>query len=139
DGCDNSRQRKPRYTIDTIVNNYCVLLLNSPEQARVLIASKLFCPLLKALATTRQPILALLTTTKITRLIIAVLITYITCDHIHILCLQMPYLGVVHPSCNCILIGICTLELSGVWGWIIMYKINVNVGKRKLGQTLCRL
>ena len=125
--------------VDTIVNNYCVLLkLNSPEQARVLIASELFCPLLKALATTRQPILALLTTTKITRLIIAVLITYMTCDHIHIFCLQMPYLGVVHPSCNCILIGICTLEISGVWGWI-MYKINVNVGKRKLGQTLCRL
>src|SRR4029434_6578535 len=29
--------------VDTIVNNYCVLLkLNSPEQASVLIASKLF-------------------------------------------------------------------------------------------------
>ena len=86
-------------------------LLNSPEQARVLIASELFCPLLKALATTRQPILALLTTTKITRLIIAGLITYMTYDHIHIFCLQMPYLGVVHPSCNCILIGMCTLNL----------------------------
>src|SRR4029434_6888466 len=49
-----------------------------------------------------------------------------TFDHIHIFCLQMPYLGVVHPPCNCILIGICTLEISGVWGWI-MYKINVNV------------
>ena len=71
--------------VDTIMNNYCVLLkLNSPEQARVLIASELFCPFLKALATTRQPILALLTTTKITRLIIAVWITYMTCDHIHI-------------------------------------------------------
>ena len=46
DGCDNSRQRKPRYTIDTIVNNCCVLSeLNSPEQARVLITSKLFSPL----------------------------------------------------------------------------------------------
>ena len=102
--------------VDTIVNNYCVLLkLNSPEQARVLIASELFCPLLKALATTRQPILALLTTTKITRLIIAVLITYMTCDHIHIFCLQITYFGVVHPSCNCILIGMCTLEISGVW------------------------
>src|SRR4029434_3797553 len=46
DGCDNSSQRKPRYTIDTIMNNCCVLLeLNSPEQARVLITSKLFSPL----------------------------------------------------------------------------------------------
>ena len=45
DGCD-SRQRKPRYTIDTIVNNCCVLVeLNSPEQARVLITSELFSPL----------------------------------------------------------------------------------------------
>src|SRR4029434_8338202 len=47
DGCDNSRQRKPRYTIDTIVNNCGVLLeLNSPEQAIVLlITSELFSPL----------------------------------------------------------------------------------------------
>src|SRR4029434_2453958 len=45
DGCD-SRQRKLRYTIDTIVNNCCVLLeLNSPEQARVLITRELFSPL----------------------------------------------------------------------------------------------
>src|SRR4029434_4035386 len=124
---------------DTLVNNYCVLLkLNSSEQARVLIASELFCPLLNALATTRQPILALLTATQITRLIIAVLITYMTCDHIHIFCLQMPYLGVVHPSCNCILIGICTLEISGVWV-CIMYKINIYVGKGQLGQTFRRL
>src|SRR4029434_5784091 len=102
--------------VDTIVNNYCVLLkLNSPEQARVLIASELFCPFLKTSATTRQPILALLTTTKI-----IILITYMTCDHIHIFCLQMLYLGVVHPSCNCILICICTLEISGVWGWIML-------------------
>ena len=36
------------------VNNCCVLSkLNSPEQARVLIASELFSPLLRALATTR--------------------------------------------------------------------------------------
>src|SRR4029434_3068166 len=33
-----------------------------------------------------------------------------SCDDIHIFCLQMPYLGVVHPSCNCILICICNLE-----------------------------
>ena len=59
--------------VDTIVNNCCVLSeLNSTEQARVLIASELFSPFARALATTRQPILALLTTTKITRLIIAV-------------------------------------------------------------------
>src|SRR4029434_2731061 len=46
DGCCNSRKRRPRYTIDTIVNNSCVLLeLNSPEQARVLITSELFSPL----------------------------------------------------------------------------------------------
>ena len=37
--------------VDTIVNNYCVLLkLNYPEQPRMLIASELFCPLLNALA-----------------------------------------------------------------------------------------
>ena len=33
--------------------SWILLKLNSPEQARVLIASELFCPLLKALATTR--------------------------------------------------------------------------------------
>src|SRR4029434_1731198 len=39
--------KKPRCTIHTIVNNCCVfsLQLNSPEQARVLIASELFSPL----------------------------------------------------------------------------------------------
>src|SRR4029434_5140227 len=45
DGCDNSRHRNPRYRIDTIENNCCVLELNSPEQARVLITSELFSPL----------------------------------------------------------------------------------------------
>ena len=40
--------------VDTISNNGCVLLkLNSSEQARVLIASELFSPLARALATTR--------------------------------------------------------------------------------------
>src|SRR4029434_6704799 len=46
-----------------------------------------------------------------------------SCIDIHIFCLQMPYLGVVHPSCNCILICICNLEslqaISGVWVWIV--------------------
>ena len=67
------------------------------EQARVLLASELFSPLARALATTRQPILALLPAQE----------------------------------------SFCTLEISGLWGWI-MYKINVNVGKRKLGQMLCK-
>src|SRR4029434_3242019 len=48
--------KKPTCTIDTIVNNCCVfcLQLNSPEQARVLIASELYSSFLWALATTRS-------------------------------------------------------------------------------------
>ena len=134
DGCDNSRQRKPRYTIDTIVNNCCVLLeLNSPEQARVLITSELFSPLgfgYNSLA-------------HIGTLACSGTVSF---DKIQDTCPVISYILFLSPNaiswCRSPILQLhierhlYSWNLS-LWGWN-MYKINVNVGKRKLGQMLCK-